>query len=450
MNKANLNIIFEGESFSSKDWCDKLFITNSEFNELLLSKIFKQKDQFFFRNTFVGTIKLNKNLFYSLPKCFKFSRNHDENTVKQIVLLVEKSLLNYKKRVDNSKAIIAQGNFYLTYRFLESRTEFDLFLTLKENYFKYGLFRKIKDKYQTRKTFSRINWQQTISKSFPIYSNGAPIYISPFSKDYSYEESKITILHLSILSLLAKKYYFFESNNGNLSAKLKTEHLEYISENELRRDAANWINILNSELRRTYKDELKATLLLLLEFFSESGYKSNKSFSFFGTSYYHNVWEDALKVATLDQYDKFISQIGQPAYHLVDGSKGNFGQEPDILIERGKSFYILDAKYYILQRTKPGWKDIVKQLFYHKSFLPKKPYDNIVNAFLTPQLIELEKDNFDIEDKYLGNIIIELDGIKQPGFSEIKIFALNPITIFKNYIKPSTSGLKFKQLLPPF
>lgn len=448
MLKNGLNIIFEGESFNSKEWCTILCITNSEFKELLLCGIFKQIDTVLYRNTFVGTIKLEKNLFYSLPKCFKLGHNPDENTIKQIVHLVEKSLLTYKKRVAKSKAIISQENFFLTNRYLQTRTEFDLLLTLKESYLKKGLFRKNKNKYQERKSFARINWQQTISKSQPIYSNGAPVYISPISKDFSFEESKITILHLSILSHLARKYHFFE-NSGNLSAALKSENLEYLSENELRRDAINWISVLNSELRRTYKDDLKETLLLLLEFFVEGGYKVAKSFSFFGTSYYHNVWEDALRVATSDEYVNFISQIGQPIYHLLDGSNSNAGQEPDILIERGKSFYILDAKYYILQRTKPGWKDIVKQLFYHKSFAPNKPYDKIVNAFLVPLLLDIEK--FDIEkiDEYLGNVIIELNGTAQPDFSEIKIFGLNPVNVFRNYIKTSPDQLNFTNLLPP-
>lgn len=448
MLKVGLNIIFEGESFSSKDWCIKLSINNSEFDELLLCRIFEPKNNVLYSNTFVGTIKLKKNLFYSLPKCFTLGNNPDENTVKQIVHLVEKSLLNYKKRVENSKAIVTQENFYLTNRFLQNRTEFDLLLTLKESYFKNGLFRKKINKYQERKSFARINWQQTISKSHPIFSNDTPIYISPISKDFSFEESKITMLHLSILSYLAKKYYFFE-NNGNLSAALKSENIEYLSENELRRDAINWISVLNSELRRTYKDELKEILLLLLGFFVEGGYKVDKSFSFFGTSYYHNIWEDALRVATSDEYDNFISQIGQPIYHLLNGSSGNAGQEPDILIERGKSFYILDAKYYILQRTKPGWKDIVKQLFYHKSFVPIKSYDKIVNAFLVPLLLEIKVSQIEKVDEYLGNVVIELNGTKQTDFSEIKIFGLNPVNVFQNYIKISPEQLNFTNLLPP-
>lgn len=447
MLKGNLNIIFEGECFSSAEWCKILCINNSEFDELILGRIFKQIDFLLYRNTFVGTIKLKKDLFYSLPKCFSLGKNTDENSIKQIIHIVEKSLLTYKKRIDNSKAILSKENFYLTTRYLQTRTEFDLLITLKENYLKNGLYRKNKNKYQVKKSFNRINWQQTINKSQPIYSEGNPVYINPISRDLSFEESKISIVHLSILSYLSKKYSFFD-NTGNLSASLKSENLEYLSENELPKNAINWISVLNSELRSTYKDDLKETLLLMLEFFIEGGYKTKKSFSFFGTSYYHNVWEDALKVATSDEYTTFISQIGQPIYHLVDGSTTNAGQEPDILIERDNLFYILDAKYYILQRTKPGWKDIVKQLFYHKSFVPKKTYDNIINAFLVPLLIEVEKLNLEKKDEYFGNILIELDGNIQSDFSEIKIIGLNPVNVFKNYNKTSPEQISFTNLLP--
>lgn len=448
MLKEELHIISEGESFSLKEWCRKLSITNPEFDELLNCRIFLQVDSDLFRNTFVGTIKLRKNLFYSLPKCFSIGNNSNESTLKQIVQLVEKSLLAYKKRVDNSKAIRTEENFYLAIRYLQTRTEFDLLLTLKESYFKNGLFRKKKNKYQERKSFSGVNWQHTISKRQPIYSNGTPVYVSPISKDISFEESKITILHLSILTYLAKKYNFFDYS-GNLSATLKSENIEYLSESELRRDASNWISILNSELRRTYKDEMKEILLLLREFFTEDGYKSAKTFSLFGTSYYYMVWEDALKVAMTDEYEKFISQIGQPIYHLQNGSSSDAGQEPDILIERGNSFYILDAKYYVLERSKPGWKDIVKQLYYHKSFIPQKVYDAIANIFLVPLLLQVEKMQIEKIDEYLGEVVVEQAGSALPDFSPIKILGLNPVNVFRNYIRTSPEQINFTNLLPP-
>lgn len=447
MLKEELHIISEGQSFSLKEWCRKLSISDFEFDELLNCRIFLQVERNLFRNTFVGTIKLRKNLFYSLPKCFSIETNSDEKTVKQIVQLVEKSLLNYKKRVDNSKAIRTEENFYLAIRYLQTRTEFDLLLTLKECYFKNGLFRKKKNKYQERKSFAGVNWQQTISKQQPIYSDGTPVYVSPISKYFSFEESKITILHLSILSYLAKKYHFFEYS-GNLSATLKSENLEYLSESELRRDVVNWINILNTELKRTYKDELKEILLLLREFFVEDGYKSVKTFSLFGTSYYYMVWEDALKVSMTDEYKKFISQIGQPIYHLQNGSSSNAGQEPDILIERENSFYILDAKYYVLQQSKPGWKDIVKQLFYHKSFLPQKKYDTTENIFLVPLLLQTEKLEIEKADEYLGKVVLEHGGVALPDFSEIKILGLNPVNVLRNYIRISPEQINFTNLLP--
>jgi len=448
MVKEELHIISEGESFSLKEWCRKLSISDSEFDELLNCRIFLQVESNLFRNAYVGTIKLRKNLFYSLPKCFSIENNSDEKTVKQIVQLVEKSLLAYKKRVENSKAIRTEENFYLAIRYLQTRTEFDLLLTLKESYFKNGLFRKKKNKYQERKSFAGVNWQQTISKRQPIYSEGNPVYVSPISKDFSFEESKITILHLSILSYLAKKYHFFEYS-GNLSATLKSENLEYLSESELKRDAVNWINILNSELRRTYKDELKEILLLLREFFIEDGKKTVKAFSLFGTSYYHMVWEDALKVALNDEYEKFISQIGQPIYHLKNSNRGEARQEPDILIERGNSFYILDAKYYVLQRSKPGWKDIVKQMFYHKSFMPEKNYDTTENIFLVPLLLQTEKLELEKADEYLGKVVVEHNGSALPDFSEIKILGLNPVNVFRNYIRTSPEQINFTNLLPP-
>jgi hypothetical protein len=446
MLKEELHIISEGEVFPSEAWCNKLNATISEFTELVNYGIFKQTNSGY-RNTFVGTIKLRKNIFYSLPKCFSIDDKSDKKTVQGIIQLVEKSLVSYKKRTEQTKAIRTEENFYLAIRHLETRTEFDLLLTLKESYFRNGLFRIKKNKYKERKSFAGVNWQQTISRTQPIYSDGSPVYINPISKDLTFEESKITILHLSILSHLAKKYHFFQ-NSSTLSALLRSESLEYLSEVELRKGAQNWINVVNSELRRTFNEELKGILLLLMEFFVEDGFKSVKAFSFFGTSYYHMVWEDALKVALKDEYNEFISQIGQPVYHLETGESSNVGQEPDILIERENSFYILDAKYYILERSKPGWKDIVKQLFYHKSFVPKEDYENIENVLLVPLLINLEKEQIERKDECLGNVVMEIDGVAMKDFEEIKIFGLNPVIIFENYSLSTPKQLNFTNLLP--
>ena len=150
-----------------------------------------------------------------------------------------------------------------------------------------------------------------------------------------------------------------------------------------------------------------------------------------------------------DEYEKFILQIGQTIYHLQNGSIGNAGQEPDILIERENSFYILDAKYYVLQRSKPGWKDIVKQLFYHKSFVPQKEYDTTENIFLVPLLLQTEKLQIEKADEYLGKVVVEHGGVALPDFSEIKILGLNPVNVFRNYIRTSPEQINFTNLLPP-
>jgi hypothetical protein len=447
MLKEELYIISEGESLSLKEWCLKLRINDFEFDELLNRRIFFQIENNLFRNTFVGTIKLKNNLYYSLPKCFSLENNSDVNSLKLIIQLVEKSLLTYKDRIDKSKAIREDKNFYLATRYLKKRTEFDLLLTLKESYFKNGLFRKKKNKFHDRNSFAGVNWQQTITKRQPIYSDGTPVYESAISKMFFFEENRITKLHLSILNYLAKKYSFIEYN-GNLSASLKSENLEILSEIELKKDAGNWISILNSELKRTYKDEIKDILLLLREFFIEDGNKRNNTFSLFGTSYYHMVWEDALKVVLKDEYEKFISHIGQPIYYLKNDKHSEARQEPDILVEREYSFYIIDAKYYILEKTKPGWKDIVKQIFYHKSFVPQKIYDKIENIFIVPLLLQTEKIKLNKPDEYLGKVIVEHNGTAIHEFSEIKILGLNPFNIFRNYIRSSPEQIDFTKLLP--
>src|SRR5688500_12121553 len=115
--------ISEGKSLKAGDWCDHLKIQIAEFNDLVNRNVFAEIDKGEYRNTFVGTIKTKSHLIYSLPKCFFIQSLTDDRILKNAIRLIERSLRLYKKRIENSRAIKEEENFFLTIRNLTRRTE---------------------------------------------------------------------------------------------------------------------------------------------------------------------------------------------------------------------------------------------------------------------------------------------------------------------------------------
>lgn len=294
-----------------------------------------------------------------------------------------------------------------------------LMLMLMEMYGEYGVYsnhtRILKQNYP-----GEISWERTISMHKPFVSDGALVYFEYETIVNTRDEADFIMrLHKCVLTECSN--YMKESGLGRFLAldeiELSDENLEglgdknhvfYQLDRERTVQFVSWKQDVLDLLER-YVDEDKAVV------------RSDEVICLGSTSFY-NVWEKACKVAFGDMLHDRLGNIGvslegrwkqlknkkllnivpSPQWvQCLEGEANPCGRVatliPDTvtiwnLLDGGKAFVILDAKYYTPQLGKnprgvPGVESVTKQILYqsaYRKFVLDHGFGRVINAFLVP------------------------------------------------------------------
>lgn len=182
--------------------------------------------------------------------------------------------------------------------------------------------------------------------------------------------------------------------------------------------------MIDEELKIQFNDRKVNLLKSLKSFLLNESFKSDISFSLWGTGTFYEVWEKVCAEVLGNEYkpgNKYYKAITKNTRaYWVDIKKYSASMIPDIIFEKDNVTYLIDAKYY----TKEGLKDmaiqdIAKQFLYLEGIREeiKGEYRNI---FVSPG----------VENKYNGKIILPLFQGEL-----VDSWILNGEEIFKNYIE---------------
>ncbi|QBZ23982.1 hypothetical protein FORC085_913 [Bacillus cereus] len=274
-----------------------------------------------------------------------------------------------------------------------------------------------------------IDWASTINKKQPVFSGSSIIYIDPVYKKTIVDEQNLLLkLHRFCVYQGIKNYgWLLGISSGFVEPEediLSNYDLDFI------------LSFLNKELNNTFVERETNVITLLIQYFSGINPENpEENIETLATPYFQNVWETMCSVNFNNQYHLLKQMIPKLKWEIGSNAPVK-SQRPDLMIIREKTLYILDAKYYNIEKNLPGWGDIVKQLFYaytiytniqsKKNLMPHLKLDNITrtyNAFLFPSS-ELEA------IKYEGKV--EVEGNDQLG--DVKAFKVNTFLMMKCYI----------------
>lgn len=267
----------------------------------------------------------------------------------------------------------------------------------------------------------RIDWSATINKTMPVFSHGQPAYFNPLMR---YEKTDIrNAVHLIHRFIISDCFLSWGWMYGGLSF-VEKENLFYSIDES--------IMLLSKELRETYiQREVNVIKLMITYLQSKTGSDKKRKLDVLATRYFHFVWEAVCAYLFDSQYSRLRPIIPQPEWdsHIY---RGRISQRPDIFTLSASALYILDAKYYNINKNLPGWHDVVKQLFYRhtvKSILSsrqaKKLLPNtseIYNAFLFPG-------NNDNPLEYAGRVHVK----DTPDLGEIVAFTIDQKKSLRTY-----------------
>ncbi len=275
----------------------------------------------------------------------------------------------------------------------------------------------------------KVDWPTTIKKKQPVFSERSVVYVDPiFQKKVIDQQNLLIKLH---------KFCIYKSiEEFGWLLGISSDFVEPVNNLISNYDLNFLINFLTRELNNTFVErEIKVINLLIQYISGMTPENPEEKLETLATPYFQNVWETMCSVNFKNQYH-VLKQIIPKLNWEIDSNATVQLQRPDLMILRDKTLYILDAKYYNIEKNLPGWSDIVKQLFYaytiysniqsNKNLMPHLKLNNITrvyNAFLFPSS-ESEAIN------YAGKV--EVEGNNQLG--NIKAFRINTFLMMKCYI----------------
>lgn len=118
---------------------------------------------------------------------------------------------------------------------------------------------------------------------------------------------------------------------------------------------------------------------------------NSSGFLLFGTKDFHVMWEEMLRKTLRGSEEGWNSKLPKPYYLDATGVPLENNKKrmiTDVIIRRGTTFWIVDAKYYGASGPEdaPGWRDISKQLLYAKALKSIVPDDaTIESCFAFPK-----------------------------------------------------------------
>ena len=274
----------------------------------------------------------------------------------------------------------------------------------------------------SQQTKGKTDWQSTINKTIPIFSDESVLYCFPITKNQTPDSNDIvTVSHKYVVRKCFDEWGWCFGYNAPPKDIIKLPF-----------QVPEVIRQLEARLQMTYIEREILVIRNIIEILSDqSGINNTSIIDLMATPYYSFVWEAICSFVMDNRYSQLKSILPQPEWdsHLVQGS---ISQRPDIFWVYENILFILDAKYYDYSQTLPGWHDIVKQLFYrHTMQQVSSTYEYqkhlpggkmIFNAFLFPSNSGC--------DEVIGRVYVP----RITDLGEIKAFSINQKQAMKNYV----------------
>lgn len=318
-------------------------------------------------------------------------------------------------------------------------------------------------------TSDNIDFQKSIEEVTPFLKRGAhghyrPYYLDLFTIQSSSDLSAfIAQLHASVIMDIYRKHALVFELLGLPKPSLETHF-------KVKELASRVLYFIKKARRKDFTLRAKRTLLLLSLYFEDEmqSFRSKSVKGLFSSSFRH-VWEEALKVALRDDLGTRIDELrltggldidtGKtlkeyiPKHeYIIHKDKSGKSLIPDIIVKKGSSFIIYDAKYYSENRLPEG-KSVNKQFLYLKAYeklLLENGIKKIGNAFLLPRIVGKSKgamENFELDELfreglkdfapvYIDRVMFkELFSFEGALPSEIEVITLDAAKVFEAYLR---------------
>ena len=410
----------------SKDYLYKLLGNDEKVVNNLLKRDIIRYDDSSYQFNFVGIIIVDEYVINCYPKYIKNENNIDRD-FKQILQVIKK-YNRFKDDFDYENDELENISFNLL----------SMMIFFIEDYYENGVYSKIQTILESNGN-GEIDWNRTINNNFAIIKDNKPYYTDLQTK-YKINDlfDYFRLLHEYIITQCSKRLEkvglleLFDLTPVEISEKEQEDfgEIEFI------------LNKLTKELNVEFNTHKQKLLKSMHTYLSEKNSFSNENYlTLYGTSTYHEIWEEICCKVLGDKLDKKINDlklpnkvishkklidiIKKPKWVLNSGSsmsaKGTF--IPDLVTFHDSTFIILDAKYYTIKfgenklSGEPGLESITKQYLYElvfHEFIKDADFKGVKNGFLFP--------TYDSEVNNKGYVKLEI--LSNLGLENIQVIML--------------------------
>ena len=281
----------------------------------------------------------------NLEKIETFKHKNEYLWIRQVSVYFYNSLLEFKKRSENSSILNSTLSYNLNSKFGSQEYSYlDLVLSFFNFYKKNKNFITYKNTEQKTNDASKVNWSKIIRKTAPFFSfSGHPIYsIFHSKKKIVNSEEKLLVFFFSILNHLNDEHrlYLKLDNSYEIITGKKFELLQRTGLTKLKKIKHKYFN-----------DTLKKMYRLCELYFSDTDNSSlgKANDEFISVNNFNIVFEDMIDKLFSDETiyneNSLHPQIKELKYHS-DGKILDHIFEYQSIIDTSNIFYIGDSKYY--------------------------------------------------------------------------------------------------------
>ncbi len=294
----------------------------------------------------------------------------------------------------------------------------------------YGLYQDSYTRYRSGSPSEKVDWKRTLKRQRPLWTENGPYYQRCQVRErLSSQAGMISQIHRWCV------YQAFRLA-GWLTQDAAITEIELLSDKYAmhadQSTAKLWALALTAQLELEFSDrriELIRRLQTLL-----GGGSFSKGTKVAGISKFERVWEEMCSVVLDNQYkEHFEAIMPQPSYLGPNKNKLPTYQRqiPDIVFGVSDSlFYVIDAKYYTVPESLPGWGDIGKQFLYAWCLRGVVKKDSTVhNVFLFPAPAKCDP------LKLPEEVIVEAGGAVVPYLSNLVCIYFDIEEVMKAYAR---------------
>lgn len=278
-------------------------------------------------DTFVGIRVMNDDITVSFPLGFSFS--NDEKELRKEILM----LLNVLSKNTNRRESEINSNMSCHY----VNIPIHAYLYVIADFYSKGYYRENEIVYNVSKQ-GKINWNKTIKTQKAFIQDNEVYYLDYVTKKKSINENEIiALIHEScVYESFVKLGWLFSS---------------YVPQKprlDLNKRKRYYAAVIKKKLSCTFNDrnrQLFKNMLAIIESIGDDG--TSNEFRY-GTYRFEYVWESMIdKAYGIKSKEKYFPKT---RWALPTKEYENAALEPDTIMVRGDTVYVLDAKYY-----KYGW-----------------------------------------------------------------------------------------------